>query len=76
MKNYDIAGLFRYNTTVKSVIFNQKSEKFIVASQTSCSDREEAFDYVVVATGHFSWPDEPYFSGEDTFPGKLIHAHE
>ena len=38
--------------------------------------REEEFDRVVNATGHFSTPNVPYFEGIDTFPGRVLHAHD
>ena len=34
------------------------------------------FDWVVCATGHFSVPHVPEFPGFDTFPGRLMHAHD
>ncbi|MGO1247640.1 MAG: NAD(P)-binding domain-containing protein, partial [Oceanisphaera sp.] len=36
----------------------------------------EEFDYVVVATGHFSTPNMPYFKGLELFPGRVLHAHD
>ena len=36
----------------------------------------ERFDRVVVATGHFSYPNVPGFAGIETFPGTLHHAHD
>ena len=36
----------------------------------------EKFDYVVVATGHFSTPNIPYFEGLEKFPGRVLHAHD
>ena len=36
----------------------------------------EEFDYVVVATGHFSTPNIPYFEGLEEFPGRVLHAHD
>ena len=36
----------------------------------------EEFDYVVVATGHFSTPNMPYFEGLEAFPGRILHAHD
>ena len=29
----------------------------------------ETFDYIAVATGHFSVPHDPHFDGEETFTG-------
>jgi len=37
----------------------------------------EEFDYVVVATGHFSSPNMPYFQGLETFNnGRVLHSHD
>ena len=36
----------------------------------------ETFDYVVVAVGHFSVPNNPKFTNEEKFTGKNIHAHD
>ena len=52
--------------------------KFIVTSRNADTDTEtvEGFDYVVVATGHFSTPNVPYYSGFENFNGRLLHAHD
>ena len=36
----------------------------------------EEFDYVVVASGHFSMPNVPYFEGFETFNGRVLHSHD
>jgi trimethylamine monooxygenase len=36
----------------------------------------EEFDHVVVATGHFSTPNMPYFDGLERFPGRVMHSHD
>ena len=35
----------------------------------------QTFDYVIVATGHFSVPHLPDFPGLNKFPGRVMHAH-
>ena len=52
--------------------------RFRIVAQEIASDREtdEDFDHVVVATGHFSTPNVPEFSGFDTFNGRILHAHD
>eukprot|EP00607_Mallomonas_marina_P005750 CAMPEP_0182436800 /NCGR_PEP_ID=MMETSP1167-20130531/83712_1 /TAXON_ID=2988 /ORGANISM="Mallomonas Sp, Strain CCMP3275" /LENGTH=315 /DNA_ID=CAMNT_0024629369 /DNA_START=372 /DNA_END=1319 /DNA_ORIENTATION=+ len=35
-----------------------------------------SFDYVICCTGHFSTPNIPHFSGMDSFPGRVLHAHD
>ena len=36
----------------------------------------EEFDYVVVASGHFSVPNVPQFDGFHTFNGRILHSHD
>lgn len=36
----------------------------------------EEFDWVVCASGHFSTPNVPHFAGLETFPGRVMHAHD
>ena len=45
---------------------------------TAANDRtySEEFDYVVVASGHFSVPNVPYFEGFETFQGRVLHSHD
>lgn len=38
--------------------------------------QSKTFDYVIVATGHFSVPNDPELPGQDTFTGSLIHARD
>ena len=73
---FDIKKLFRYNTTVKNVEFNANDDNFSVTIESGGCKAEKIFDYVIVSTGHFSWPENPSFEGEKTFPGKIIHSHE
>jgi len=34
------------------------------------------FDYLVVATGHYSYPNMPTYPGLTGFPGRVLHAHD
>jgi trimethylamine monooxygenase len=36
----------------------------------------EQFDYVFVATGHFSTPNMPNTPGLNDFKGRVMHAHD
>lgn len=38
--------------------------------------RDEEFDYVVVASGHFSVPNVPSYPGFEQFPGRILHSHD
>lgn len=67
----------RFNTAVRWVSWD--GSHFSV----SVDDRSEGggpgteeFDYVIVATGHFSTPNVPEYPGFDTFPGRILHSHD
>jgi trimethylamine monooxygenase len=36
----------------------------------------EVFDHVVVASGHYSVPNYPYYEGFEDFQGRVLHAHD
>ena len=73
-----IRHLIRFRTPVRRVEYDDSSRKFRVVAQDIPNDREtdETFDYVVVASGHFSTPNVPEFPGFDTFNGRILHAHD
>ena len=59
--------------------YNDANDDFTVLVKNLPEDRvlpAERFDYVIVATGHFSVPNVPYFPGIDEFPGRVIHSHD
>ncbi|NNE79928.1 MAG: NAD(P)/FAD-dependent oxidoreductase [Silicimonas sp.] len=44
-----------------------------------CEDDTEdrsVFDHVIVASGHFSFPNVPHYPGFETFNGRIMHAHD
>lgn len=74
-------GLERYvtfNTAVRWVDYAEADGRFRVTVEElpTGDSRTEAFDYVVVATGHFSVPNVPEYPGFDRFPGRILHAHD
>ena len=59
--------------------YNDANDDFTVLVKNLPEDRvlpAERFDYVIVATGHFSVPNVPSFPGIDEFPGRVIHSHD
>lgn len=68
----------RFNTAVHSVEYHEDTGRFTVTVRELEEDRmvSEEFDWVVVATGHFSTPNVPEFEGLDSFPGRVLHAHD
>ncbi|MGI9301818.1 MAG: NAD(P)-binding domain-containing protein, partial [Gammaproteobacteria bacterium] len=74
----DVRKQIRFDTPVRYVDYSQSDGRFNVRS-TDLSDGRDAteqFDHVVVATGHFSVPNVPHFQGIDSFPGRVMHAHD
>ncbi|MEJ2059855.1 MAG: NAD(P)/FAD-dependent oxidoreductase [Gammaproteobacteria bacterium] len=67
-----------FETPVRWVEYAEDTGKFTVTVMDHKKDetREEIFDYVVVASGHFSTPNMPYFPGFEKFPGRVLHAHD
>lgn len=65
----------RFNTTVKRVAYSSGSFTLDVC-ENACKDYSENFDYVIVATGHFSIPNMPQFPGAETFSGRILHSHD
>jgi len=68
----------RFNTVVKNVKYDDATQKFTVRVRDYSKDDEESseFDYVIVSTGHFSYPNAPVIQGYETFTGTIIHSHD
>jgi trimethylamine monooxygenase len=73
-----VRGKCRFRTPVRLVEYSDDSGKFTVTAHDLVKDHvyTEEFDYVVVASGHFSTPNVPFFKGFDTFGGRVMHAHD
>ena len=68
----------RFDNLVRDVRFDGATGRFAVTARDSSSDTEttEEYDYVVVASGHFSTPNVPYYEGFESFNGRILHAHD
>ena len=68
----------RFRTVVRDVTFDSGRDVFTVTSHDLAvgHDSSEEFDHVVVASGHFSVPNVPYFPGFESFLGRVLHAHD
>eukprot|EP00039_Didymoeca_costata_P025259 m.12733 g.12733 ORF g.12733 m.12733 type:complete len:499 (+) comp4725_c0_seq1:51-1547(+) len=72
----------QYNTTVKSIepiedenTSDTSKRKWKVIVEHDGQSKEQIFDAVVVANGHYSRPYVPMIAGSDTFPGLQMHSH-
>jgi len=74
----NVRDKIRFNTAVRNVEFSDESGIFTVTAHNLTDDQTytEEFDYVVVATGHFSTPNVPNYEGFSHFNGRILHAHD
>lgn len=74
----DVRKYIRFETAVRWVSYSEETGRFTVTVMDYTKDQMESeeFDSVVVATGHFSTPNMPYFEGLETFRGRVMHAHD
>lgn len=78
IKKNNVRDYIRFDTTARWVSFDEDTQKFTVVFDDLKIDKTytEEFDYLVVASGHFSTPNMPYFKGIERYPGQVIHAHD
>ena len=80
MMHGDLNKYIKYNTKVTNVDFDEDKRIFNVqvtdAENNGAQHVNEVFDYVIVATGHFWAPNFPEFEGIESFPGRILHAHD
>ncbi len=79
-KKSNVRQYIEFDTAVRAVTFDEAHQRFSVTVESWESGestlRTEAFDYVIVATGHFSTPSVPEYPGFETFPGRILHSHD
>jgi len=68
----------KFRHAARWVEFHEDKDNFTVVAQDLDNNKQvkETFDYVIVATGHFSIPNVPHFEGLDKFEGRVLHAHD
>ncbi|SFD92451.1 NAD(P)-binding domain-containing protein [Roseivivax sediminis] len=78
VKKAGVRDLIRFNTVVRWVSYDNDSGMFTVTVHDHEKDYvySEDFDHVIVASGHFSTPNVPYYEGFETFNGRILHAHD
>jgi len=78
VKKAGVRDYIRFNTAVKQVSFDEATREFTVTVHDYQLQKTEVqvFDYVIVASGHFSTPQVPEFAGFERFSGRILHAHD
>ncbi|MBX2868096.1 MAG: NAD(P)/FAD-dependent oxidoreductase [Acidiferrobacterales bacterium] len=74
----DVRKYCKFNHAAQDISYSEESGMFtvVVRDLKNNENISEEFDYVIVATGHFSTPNVPYFEGFDGFNGRVMHAHD
>ena len=57
-------------------MFNGSEFEITSLNKKDNNTAKEKFDYVVVASGHFSVPYIPEYEGMNSFPGRILHSHD
>ena len=64
---------------MRNVKYDETAKQFQVRVKDGIKNEMqpyENFDYVLVASGHYSVPNIPEFPGIEKFPGRVMHAHD
>ncbi len=78
VKESNLRRFILFNNAVRLVEFDQEKDQFKVRVEDLASGKHRIylFDYVIVATGHFSTPHVPDFEGIERFTGRVLHSHD
>jgi len=78
VKKSGVTEWVRCNTQVVRTTFDESTKRFSVRVRDTVTREEvvEEFDYVLCCSGHFSVPNVPEFPGLESFPGRVMHAHD
>jgi len=73
-----VRSWIRFSSAVRMVRFDAATSTFSVTVHNLTEDAmyTETFDYLIVASGHFSVPHVPQVDGMETFRGRVLHAHD
>ncbi len=75
--NDDLRSFIQFNTAVRWIAEDGHGAfEVTVESLTDGHTRVEHVDHVIVATGHYSIPNVPFYEGFATFPGRIMHSHD
>ena len=75
-KDADVKKYIRFGTAVTNVIYNGSQYEITSTNKKANTTSKENFDYLVVASGHFSVPYIPEYEGMQSFPGRILHSHD
>ncbi len=78
VKKAGVRDKIRFSTICRWMTHDASTGKFTVTVEHLPDGHtySEEFDNVVVASGHFSSPNVPYYEGFESFKGRVLHAHD
>ncbi|MEM0922212.1 MAG: NAD(P)/FAD-dependent oxidoreductase [Pseudomonadota bacterium] len=76
VKRAGVRDKIRFSTVCRNVAWDGSKFTVTVENLPEKNTYSEEFDHVVVATGHFSTPNVPFYPGFDSFNGRVLHAHD
>lgn len=78
LKKTNVRDFIRFQTVVRWTEYDAEREAFTLTVENlpTGETTTEEFDHVIVASGHFAFPNVPDFPGLETFPGHIAHAHD
>ena len=78
VKKAGVRDKIRFSTVCRWMTYDAGSGKFTVTVEHLPDGKtySEEFDNVIVASGHFSSPNVPYYPGFESFKGRVLHAHD
>jgi trimethylamine monooxygenase len=75
-KKANIKKYIQFNTTVKEVKYNGNQFEVSALNKKNNTITSNNYDYLIVASGHFSVPYTPEYEGMKSFPGRILHGHD
>jgi len=75
-KKANIKKYIKFNTTITQAKFNGNQFEVSALNKKDNTISSNNYDYLVVASGHFSVPYIPEYKGMNSFPGRILHGHD
>ncbi len=75
-KKANIKKYIKFNTAVTQAKFNGNQFEVSALNKIDNTISSNNYDYLVVASGHFSVPYIPEYKGMNSFPGRILHGHD
>jgi trimethylamine monooxygenase len=72
----NLLDVIQCSTIVRKIDRKEHGYTVTVEDLPTCQVASSFFDAVIVATGHFSSPNLIQIPGIETFPGRVLHAHD